>query len=131
MTKNEIKAKLDAAGVSYGKKDTRATLAAIWGHTLLNMDETGLAAKCPHCGIDHMDNGMAQYEDMCESSPSAAKDMIGQYVCLGCLGEWGPNPQPATGLKIEKDRPEQNGIKRPSIGGKCRAIWDALDAYRG
>lgn len=35
-----------------------------------------------------------------------------------------------TGLKIEKDRPEQNGIKRPSAGGKCRAIWDALDEYR-
>lgn len=32
-----------------------------------------------------------------------------------------------TGLKIEKDRPEQNGIKRPSIGGKCRAVWDACD----
>jgi hypothetical protein len=32
-----------------------------------------------------------------------------------------------TGLKIEKDRPEQNGIKRPSAGGKCRAVWDALD----
>lgn len=43
-------------------------------------------------------------------------------------------PAPAatevTGLKIEKDRPEQNGVKRPSLGGKCRAIWDALDAYR-
>jgi len=35
-----------------------------------------------------------------------------------------------TGLKIEKDRPEQNGIKRPSAGGRCRAVWDALDAYR-
>ena len=33
-----------------------------------------------------------------------------------------------TGIKIEKDRPEQNGIVRPSVGGKCRAIWDACDA---
>lgn len=39
-------------------------------------------------------------------------------------------PATGTGLKIEKDRPEQNGIKRPSAGGKCRAIWDALDEYR-
>lgn len=38
-------------------------------------------------------------------------------------------PATGTGLKIEKDRDEQNGIKRPSIGGKCRAIWDALDAH--
>ena len=41
-----------------------------------------------------------------------------------------PAAATGTGLKIEKDRPEQNGIKRPSAGGKCRAIWDALDEYR-
>lgn len=34
---------------------------------------------------------------------------------------------PGVGIKIEKDRPEQNGIVRPSVGGKCRAIWDACD----
>lgn len=28
---------------------------------------------------------------------------------------------------IEKNRPEANGIKRPSEGGICRQIWDALD----
>jgi hypothetical protein len=32
------------------------------------------------------------------------------------------------GTKIEKDRPEQNGVKRPSAGGMCRAVWDFLDA---
>jgi hypothetical protein len=31
---------------------------------------------------------------------------------------------------IEKDRPEQNGIRRPSAGGKCRAIWDACDTMQ-
>lgn len=31
---------------------------------------------------------------------------------------------------IEKDRPEQNGIKRPSAGGLCRAVWDAMDHIR-
>lgn len=34
-------------------------------------------------------------------------------------------PTSNTGLKIEKDRPEQNGVKRPSAGGLCRAVWDA------
>jgi hypothetical protein len=63
----------------------------------------------------------------------------GEYNCMGCGGHFG-NPvvydepkadaHTGTGLKIEKDRPEQNGVKRPSIGGKCRAIWDALDVYR-
>lgn len=31
---------------------------------------------------------------------------------------------------IEKDRPEQNGIKRPSAGGLCRAVWDSMDHHR-
>lgn len=38
--------------------------------------------------------------------------------------------QVAVGLVIEKNRPEQNGIKRPSAGGRCRAVWDAMDEYR-
>jgi hypothetical protein len=36
------------------------------------------------------------------------------------------------GIKIEKDRPEQNGIVRPSVGGKCRQVWDFCDSvYAG
>lgn len=37
-------------------------------------------------------------------------------------------PAPVTpehkGLLIEANRPMQNGIKRPSAGGACRAVWD-------
>jgi hypothetical protein len=28
---------------------------------------------------------------------------------------------------IEKNREERNGVKRPSAGGLCRAVWDFLD----
>ena len=45
-----------------------------------------------------------------------------------------PAPKEApktTGLIIEKDRPEQNGVKRPSAGGLCRAVWDACWAHQG
>ena len=38
-----------------------------------------------------------------------------------------PRTGGASGYKIEKDRPEQNGIKRPSEGTVCRDIWDTLD----
>ena len=44
-----------------------------------------------------------------------------------------PAPKEApktTGLIIEKDRPEQNGVKRPSAGGLCRAVWDACWAHQ-
>lgn len=37
------------------------------------------------------------------------------------------NRHTGNGLKIEKNREERNGVKRPSIGGKCRAVWDAMD----
>lgn len=32
------------------------------------------------------------------------------------------------GLKIQKDRIERNGIKQPSAGGLCRAVWDWCSA---
>ncbi len=31
------------------------------------------------------------------------------------------------GYRIEKDRPAQNGVKRPSNGTLCGAVWAALD----
>lgn len=34
----------------------------------------------------------------------------------------------SNGLKIEQNRATQNGVTRPSTGGKCRAVWDMLDA---
>lgn len=132
MTKNEIKAALDLAGVAYAKKANLETLQALYAeHVLPTLGEYGLGsndedAKCPHCGINHKDNGW--------QTPEGYEGATNEHICLGCGGQWGPavvRSQPTgTGLKIEKDRPEQNGIKRPSIGGKCRAIWDALDAYR-
>lgn len=38
-----------------------------------------------------------------------------------------PASKEATGLKIEKDRPEANGIKRPSAGSTCAIIWNTAD----
>ncbi|ANO57485.1 hypothetical protein [Vibrio phage vB_VhaS-tm] len=34
----------------------------------------------------------------------------------------------AEGIKIQKDREERNGVKRPSAGGKCAQLWDLFDA---
>ncbi len=36
--------------------------------------------------------------------------------------------QRVAGLKIEKDREQRNGVKMPSVGGMCRAVWDALQS---
>ena len=37
---------------------------------------------------------------------------------------------PAKGIKIEKNREEQNGYIRPSQGGVCAQIWGMLDAFQ-
>jgi hypothetical protein len=97
---------------------------------------------CPGCGI-HLSNGLLMRNDEVANKPGVTLHMEGmnkEFHCMGCGHEWGEEvapyvapakPEPiGNGLKIEKDRAEQNGIKRPSIGGKCRAIWDALDEYR-
>ena len=42
-----------------------------------------------------------------------------------------PKAEPKTnGLIIEKNRPEKNGVKRPSAGGLCRAVWDACWSHQ-
>lgn len=107
MTKNEIKAALDHVGVSYAKKANLETLQALHAQAVAD-------------GLLDAPTDSAPPADAPAETPAEA-----------------PTPAPAAdptptgaGLKIEKDRPEQNGVKRPSAGGKCRAIWDALDAYR-
>jgi hypothetical protein len=36
-------------------------------------------------------------------------------------------PASRAGLKIEANREERNGVKRPSLGGVCRQVWDYCD----
>jgi len=65
-------------------------------------------------------------------APKANRDTLVELVCANNSPSTPEETTPTatcTGLKIEKDREERNGIKRPSIGGKCRAIWDAMDAH--
>lgn len=99
-------------------------------------------AACPHCGINHVANGMCTRDDEVANKPGVTCHMEGmneKYECLGCLGRWGDVAEPyskptrapstkeikGTGLKIQKDRVERNGIKQPSVGGACRSVWDA------
>lgn len=97
--------------------------------------ETEEDAVCPHCGTNHFQNGYQTADSL--TGDGVKHELEHQFVCLGCNGEWGPKveapaPKPTrtskptgTGLKIEKDRVERNGIKQPSVGGACRSVWDA------
>lgn len=142
FTKAQLTAALTEAGVELPRKANLATLTEL--HSKLPVEQQ----LCPHCGI-HLSNGLLHVDDEAHKDGMSTGHSIrderdpafleGEYMCMGCNGHFGDkvvydepkaDAHTGTGLKIEKDRPEQNGVKRPSIGGKCRAIWDALDAYR-
>lgn len=91
---------------------------------------------CPHCEI-HLANGVHWNAALIGEGLEGCEKY--EFLCLGCDSEFGPElkkkvPQTPKnlggGLKIEADRQEQNGIKRPSLGGKCRAIWDFCDEFQ-
>lgn len=123
MTKNEIRTALDLAGVTYAKKANLETLQALFDALPKGVDlskpelEPKADAPTPATPVTHNDVHAALVAQSAGEAPAAPEAAT-------------PEQPTGTGLKIEKDRPEQNGIKRPSAGGKCRAIWDALDEYR-
>lgn len=143
FTKAMLTEALNLASVAIPRKANLTVLTAL--HAALPLEQQ----LCPECGI-HLSNGVYTVDDESHkdgtSTGHSYRDerdpafLAGENVCMGCGTHFGepvvyadvePTPAPTgTGLKIEKERPEQNGVKRPSIGGKCRAIWDALDAYR-
>ncbi len=71
---------------------------------------------------------------LCQADPSSQTWAVEGVSCFchGCGKTYsmatGKEIGLKAGTKIEKDRPEQNGVKRPSEGGMCRAVWDFLDA---
>jgi hypothetical protein len=145
MGKVDLRAACKSAGIKgYGKMTVNEMRHALYANAAKSvdvnkLDENGVDGHCPHCGIN-LDNGVATYADILDSNKEGAADMKRDIVCLGCGGEWGAevvrhstaDRHTGTGLKIEKNREERNGVKRPSVGGKCRVIWDFLDAvYQG
>lgn len=103
---------------------------------LATLGPNGIDGICPHCGA-HESNGFADHQHIADANPAGARTMVREYICLGCGKEWGPeivrevrkpvmNP---TGVKIQKNREERNGVKRPSVGTICHAIWASLDAH--
>lgn len=86
--------------------------------------------NCPECGT-HLSNGVGDFEQFVElyGKAKAHKMATHEFQCLACGHDFGPEiTAPGTGIKIEKNREERNGVVRPSVGGVCRAVWDYCDA---
>lgn len=100
-------------------------------------------ALCPGCGV-HLSNGLLTCDDTLPNSNQTYYEAginNREYECMGCGHQFGkesapyvkpaakPDAHTGKGLKIQKVREERNGVKRPSAGGKCAMVWDALDAF--
>lgn len=165
MGKIELRARCKESGIkNYGKmtvNDMRAALTAydnvIAQAETVDIDSlgiNGLNGHCPHCKINHIENGYNTHDDTAADHgiPYAVEHHPREYSCLACNGEWGKKVEydealltaevapeveatgkastaTGTGLPIQKDRVERNGIKRPSVGGKCDAVWSYCDSY--
>lgn len=80
--------------------------------------------NCPGCGV-HLSNGVMTWDHLVEEHGSKAREMQQHdFSCMGCGAEWGNK---RAGISIQKDRPEQNGVTRPSEGGVCAQIWAECD----
>lgn len=135
MGKNELRAACQDAGIQYSKLSTQAQREALrsiekasapkdeivappvvmqTAAPVADEEDEVIQAPVPNglsAFVSQMTGEKAPVADIKATKATATKRMVSVS-------------------KIEKDRMEQNGIKRPSMGGLCRAIWDELDLYR-
>lgn len=156
MNKSELRAACKEAGIKgYGNMTNdqmRAAVAATQAPAVSEEDQSLITecghVECPHCEA-HLSNGFWDVDALVRdhihngSKAQAAKlnkEGTAKFWCMACDAFFGEARTPldlapkakaapvSTGIKIEKVRDEQNGIKRPSAGGVCRAIWDFCSA---
>lgn len=79
--------------------------------------------KCPDCGAvedqtwANEDVSLFCHHCLCTYSASTGRKIRAGYT----------RENTVSGYKIQKDRAEQNGVKRPSAGTTCGNVWAALD----
>jgi hypothetical protein len=92
---------------------------------LSTMDQFGAgtvdAPKCPHCGINHIDNGTLEAGDEDGNGDNMVFE-TGSFVCLACNGEWGPAPT-TFAVKFEAVKAAGNS--------DCKALRVVAYAYNG
>lgn len=159
MNKAELRAACKEVGVKgYGNMTNdqmRQAITATQSPVVSEEDQALIKecghANCPHCGV-HLSNGMWDVDSLVRDKLSSK---LGDYAsdaeeinqeakfsfwCMACDEYFGEARVPmnletkkvvavGTGIKIEKDREERNGLKRPSVGGVCRQVWDWCDAF--
>lgn len=112
MGKEELRQACRAAGISYSKLNNEGMREA-----LRAAEEAAEEAEA--AGFKVQTNDLASIVQQI-SGANQQKDEVEQAAPAVAK-------RTSNGLKIEKDREERNGVKRPSAGGMCRAVWDFCD----
>lgn len=122
MGKVELRQACKEAGIkNYGKMNNDGMRAALEAHY------ADVKGSAPEVVVTE-----EVREESPVSAPSGLTTMVQQMMGANQKKEEERSAPAAakrtsSGLKIEKAREERNGIKKPSVGGQCRAVWDALD----
>lgn len=117
MGKEGLRSACREAGISYGKLNNDGMRAALKEkHEGLKKTETSGKAIM---GGGHAPSGISSLVNQLMGANSKKKE---ERIVPAAA------KRTSSGLKIEKSREERNGVKRPSVGGMCRAVWDALDS---
>lgn len=125
MGKVELRQACKDAGIkNYGRMNNDGMRAALEAHYA---EAKGAEEAAPEAVVTE-----EVQEEAPVSAPSGLASMVQQMMGANekkAEREAAPAAAKRTssGLKIEKEREERNGIKKPSVGGQCRAVWDALD----
>jgi hypothetical protein len=118
-------------GIARGQNVFAAMLGTLNGDKVeLNGDApaTGhkhhLADGCPLCGAGESSQTWATegVSMLCHECSKTYSVATGKEIRSGYKKE-----NVASGHKIQKDRPTQNGITRPSTGTQCDAVWSVCD----
>lgn len=125
MGKVELRQACKEAGIkNYGKMNNDGMRAALETHYA---EAKGVEEAAPEAVVTE-----EVQEEAPVSAPSGLATLVQQMIGANQKKEEERSAPAAakrtsSGLKIEKAREERNGIKKPSVGGQCRAVWDALD----
>lgn len=149
--KTELRAACKAFGIkNYGRMTNDEMRAAVVAaeHDAVLVAQYGVS-NCPHCNA-HLSNGAWDSDSLVQShihnhemkaAVECNEQLDKKFWCMACDTCFGEDRVPmnlaakardvamGVGIKIEKNREERNGIKRPSVGGVCRTIWDAADEF--
>lgn len=121
MTKATLTAALTLAGVTIPRKANVAVLT--------DLHNTMMASDSPKRNADGTVSLERPTAPPAPANLIAVGDADAPTDVLPAAPAPAATPEPRKGISIEKDREERNGIKRPSAGGRCRAVWDAMDAH--